>query len=47
VPKIHLFRIEAPAVAKKVQPGEFVVIRIDEKGERIPNLTVKFLVRQI
>jgi len=39
VPKIHLFRIEAPAVAKKVQPGEFVVIRIDEKGERIP-LTV-------
>jgi len=36
VPNIHLFRVEAPAVAKKVQPGEFVVIRIDEKGERIP-----------
>ena len=36
MPNIHLFRIEAPAVAKKVQPGEFVVIRIDEKGERIP-----------
>ncbi len=36
---IHLFKIEAPNVAKKAQPGQFVVIRIDEKGERIP-LTV-------
>ena len=39
VPNIHLLKIEAPAVAKKAQPGQFVVIRIDEKGERIP-LTV-------
>ena len=39
VPNIHLFKFEAPAVAKKAQPGQFVVIRIDEKGERIP-LTV-------
>ncbi|MDP2731426.1 MAG: sulfide/dihydroorotate dehydrogenase-like FAD/NAD-binding protein [Dehalococcoidales bacterium] len=38
-PKINLFKIEAPAVAKKAQAGQFVVIRIDEKGERIP-LTV-------
>ena len=36
VPDIHLFKIAAPAVAKKAQPGQFVVIRIDEKGERIP-----------
>jgi ferredoxin--NADP+ reductase len=36
VPNIHLFKIAAPAVAKKAQPGQFVVIRIDEKGERIP-----------
>lgn len=36
VPNIHLFKIEAPAVAKKAQPGQFVIIRIDEKGERIP-----------
>ena len=36
VPNIHLFKITAPAVAKKAQPGQFVVIRIDEKGERIP-----------
>ena len=36
VPDIHLFKVEAPAVAKKARPGQFVVIRIDEKGERIP-----------
>lgn len=35
-PGIHLFRIEAPAVAKKAQAGQFVVVRIDERGERIP-----------
>ncbi len=35
-PNIHLFRVAAPAVAGKAQPGQFVVIRIDEKGERIP-----------
>jgi len=39
VPNIHLFKIAAPAIAKKAQAGQFVVIRIDEKGERIP-LTV-------
>jgi ferredoxin--NADP+ reductase len=35
-PGIHLFRMEAPAVAKKAQAGQFVVVRIDERGERIP-----------
>jgi len=39
VPNIHLFKIDAPNVAKKARPGQFVVIRIDERGERIP-LTV-------
>jgi NAD(P)H-flavin reductase len=34
--KIHLFKIEAPAVARKAQPGQFVVVRVDERGERIP-----------
>jgi ferredoxin--NADP+ reductase len=34
--KIHLFKIEAPAIARKAQPGQFVVIRIDDRGERIP-----------
>ncbi len=36
VPNIHLFKIAAPEVAKKAQPGQFIVIRINEKGERIP-----------
>jgi len=36
VPNIHLLKIAAPNVAKKAQPGQFVVIRIDDRGERIP-----------
>ncbi|MBU2607712.1 MAG: sulfide/dihydroorotate dehydrogenase-like FAD/NAD-binding protein [Chloroflexi bacterium] len=39
VPHVHLFKIDAPRVAQKVQPGQFIVLRIDEEGERIP-LTV-------
>ena len=35
-PEIHLFEIAAPEVARKAQAGQFVVIRVDEKGERIP-----------
>jgi ferredoxin--NADP+ reductase len=34
--KIHLFKIEAPAIARKALAGQFVVIRVDERGERIP-----------
>lgn len=30
------FAIEAPRIAKKALPGQFVMIRIDETGERIP-----------
>jgi ferredoxin--NADP+ reductase len=36
VPGIHLFKVAAPSVAKKARPGQFVVVRIDETGERIP-----------
>lgn len=36
MPTIHLFKVAAPAVARKAQAGQFVVIRIDERGERIP-----------
>lgn len=28
--------IDAPAVAKKAEPGQFIILRVDEKGERIP-----------
>ncbi|MBA7688822.1 Dihydroorotate dehydrogenase B (NAD(+)), electron transfer subunit [subsurface metagenome] len=36
VPNIHLLKVAVPNVAKKAQAGQFVVIRIDERGERIP-----------
>ena len=36
---VKWFRIEAPLVAKHRKPGQFVIIRLDETGERIP-LTV-------
>ena len=35
-PNIQRFVIEAPLIAKKAKPGHFVVVRHDEKGERIP-----------
>ena len=35
-PTVVLFEIEAPLVAKKAQPGQFVILRVDENGERIP-----------
>ncbi|MBQ9744014.1 MAG: sulfide/dihydroorotate dehydrogenase-like FAD/NAD-binding protein [Clostridia bacterium] len=38
-PTVTLMDIEAPKVAKKAQPGQFIILRTDENGERIP-LTV-------
>jgi len=35
-PVIDFIKVEAPAVAKKSKAGQFVVIRVDEVGERIP-----------
>lgn len=34
--KIYLMVVKAPRVAKNCQPGEFVIVKIDEAGERIP-----------
>ena len=34
VPNLHEFRVEAPEVARSVQPGNFVIVRPDENGER-------------
>ena len=34
--KIYLMDVEAPRVARACQPGEFVIVKIDEVGERIP-----------
>jgi ferredoxin--NADP+ reductase len=33
---IYLMDVEAPRVAKSCQPGQFVIVRTDEKSERIP-----------
>ena len=34
--KIYLMDVEAPRVAKHCQPGQFVIVKMDDKGERIP-----------
>ena len=34
--KIFLMDVEAPRVARHCQPGQFVIVKMDEKGERIP-----------
>ncbi len=34
--KIYLMVVKAPRVAKNCQPGEFIIVKIDEAGERIP-----------
>ena len=39
VPNIHLLRVEAPDVVRKVVPGNFVIVKINKFAERIP-LTV-------
>ena len=38
-PTVTLYEIEAPLVAKKAQPGQFIIVRAKEDSERIP-LTV-------
>ncbi len=35
-PTVTLLEIEAPFVAAKAQPGQFIILRVDENGERIP-----------
>jgi NAD(P)H-flavin reductase len=36
VPNIHILTVEAPDIAQSVQPGQFVIVRAEENGERIP-----------
>ena len=38
-PTVTLMEVEAPLIARKAQPGQFIILRVDEDGERIP-LTV-------
>ena len=38
-PTVTMMDVEAPYVARKAKPGQFIILRVDEQGERIP-LTV-------
>lgn len=35
-PQIFLMEVHAPLIAKKAEPGQFIILRIDEFGERVP-----------
>jgi len=35
-PDVFYYRIDAPLISRKAKPGQFVIIRLNEKGERIP-----------
>ena len=35
-PSVSLIEVEAPYIARKAEPGQFIILRVDEKGERIP-----------
>lgn len=35
-PSVQLFEVAAPLIAKKAKPGQFVILRTNEDGERIP-----------
>ena len=35
-PTVTLMEVSAPLIAKKALPGQFIILRVDEKGERIP-----------
>ena len=38
-PTVTLMKVDAPLIAAKAEPGQFIILRVDENGERIP-LTV-------
>ena len=35
-PTVTLMDIQAPLIARKAEPGQFIILRVDEAGERIP-----------
>ncbi len=39
VPNVNVLTVRAPAIARKIQPGQFIILRADERAERMP-LTV-------
>ena len=41
--KIHLMVVHAPRVASHCQPGQFIIVKLDEKGERMDQLAQRNL----
>ncbi len=35
-PSVSMMVVEAPYIARKAEPGQFIILRIDEQGERVP-----------
>ena len=35
-PTVTLMEVEAPLIAKKAKAGQFIILRVDDSGERIP-----------
>ena len=35
-PTVTWINIKAPYVARKAEPGQFIILRVDEEGERVP-----------
>lgn len=35
-PELKLMDVEAPEIAAKARPGQFIILRTDDDGERIP-----------
>lgn len=41
-PTVFLMEVEAPLIARKAEPGQFIILRIDEYGERVPFTVADF-----
>lgn len=41
-PTVFLMEVDAPLVAHKAEPGQFIILRIDEYGERVPFTVADF-----
>ena len=41
-PTVTLMEVEAPFVARKAEPGQFIILRVDEEGERIPHTVADY-----
>ena len=42
-PTVTQMEIEAPLIANKALPGQFIILRVDEDGERIPLTVAQYL----